>query len=389
MSIALYDYLGEIRPSLANLRLQGIISTQGRVVKRDEGYSFHGNVTLNDISISVPEKSFSAENISMNLPFDLHYPSRLKTGIRSKNGELHIGMLEMDAIKIQELHIPFLVSANNILIPGEFEFPFYGGRIKIIECKGEDVLVPSRKFNFAAKIENVDISSLLEEVTGLQLSGNMEAKFPLIGYENERWITKGTTTIDAFGGTIEIENVEIKRPFSHERVIKGDIMFYDIDMGKITDTIKIGKIKGIVSGFIKNLEIEYGQPSRFLFELDSVDKSGVEKRISVDAIDNISIIGTGSGAVGTILRSGINRFFKEYPYSRIGIKCYLENDKFHLRGKIHESGNEYFIRRAFLRGIDVINRDPNNEISFDDMQERIQRIFKKGSGKPAYITSMN
>jgi hypothetical protein len=343
---------------------------------------------FDDVSVYVPGKSFSAENISMNMPFDLHYPSKLKPGIRSKTGFLRIGMLEMDTIKIQGLTIPFLVTANNILIPGMFEFPFYGGKIKIIECKGEDVIVPSRKFNFAAKIEGVDISSLLEEVTGLQLPGNIEAQFPLIGYEDGKWITKGITTINAFGGDIEIENVEINKPFSHERVIKGDILFKDIDLGKITETIKIGKIKGIVNGFIKNLEIAYGQPSRFLFEIDSVKKSGTEQKISVDAIDNISIIGTGSGAVGSILRSGINRFFKEYPYSRIGIKCYLENDKFHLRGKIYENGNEYFIRRAFLRGIDVINRDPNNVISFDDMQERIKRIFKKNTGEPTVSTSM-
>jgi len=388
MSIALYDYLGEMSPSLLNLRMQGKIASEGKIVGRDEGYSIHGNALFDDVSVYVPGKSFSAENISMNMPFDLHYPSKLKPGIRSKTGFLRIGMLEMDTIKIQGLTIPFLVTANNILIPGMFEFPFYGGKIKIIECKGEDVIVPSRKFNFAAKIEGVDISSLLEEVTGLQLPGNIEAQFPLIGYEDGKWITKGITTINAFGGDIEIENVEINKPFSHERVIKGDILFKDIDLGKITETIKIGKIKGIVNGFIKNLEIAYGQPSRFLFEIDSVKKSGTEQKISVDAIDNISIIGTGSGAVGSILRSGINRFFKEYPYSRIGIKCYLENDKFHLRGKIYENGNEYFIRRAFLRGIDVINRDPNNVISFDDMQERIKRIFKKNTGEPTVSTSM-
>ncbi|MCX5815649.1 MAG: hypothetical protein NTX75_05315 [Proteobacteria bacterium] len=389
LSITLYDYLSENHPTLKDLRVKGTMSTEVRLTGRGEGISLHGNVRLNDISILIPEKSVSAKNISMNLPFDLHYPSKIKPGIRSKSGELYIGTLEKDALKLSDMTIPFLVTANNILIPGEFELPFYGGKIKIIECRGEDVLVPSRKFNFAAKIENVDISSLLEELTGLQLPGNVEAQFPLVGYEDGRWITKGATSVKIFGGFIEVENVQIKNLFSQGRTMRGNIAFYDIDLGKITDTIKIGKIKGVINGFIKNLEIEYGQPSSFVLEIDSIKKSGIEQKISVDAIENISIIGTGSGAVGSILKSGINSFFKEYPYSRIGIKCILENDNFHLSGKIHEGGTEYFIRRGFLRGIDVVNMASDNTISFQDMQERVWRIFKKDGDGPTFTTSMN
>ena len=388
LSITLYDYLRDNHPALKDLSVKGTMSTEVRLTVKGEGISLYGNVQLNDISILIPKKLVSAKNISMNLPFDLHYPSKIKPGIRSKSGELHIGTFEKDALKLSDMTIPFLVTENNILIPGEFELPFYGGRIKIIECKAEDILAPSRKFNFAAKIEDVDMSSLLEELTGLQLPGHVEAHFPLIGYEDEKWITKGTTSVKIFGGFIEVENVQIKNLFSPERTVRGDITFNDIDLGKITDTIQIGKIKGVINGFIKDLEIEYGQPSRFVLEIDSIKKSGIEQKISVDAIENISIIGTGSGAVGTILRSGISSFFKEYPYSRIGIKCILENDKFHLNGKIHEGGKEYFIRRGFLRGIDMVNMSPDNTISFQDMQERIWRIFKKDGDGPTFTTSM-
>ncbi len=389
LSIMFYDFFNENYPSLKNIMVAGTMSTEGRLRGKREGVSLHGYIQLNDISVIIPERSIAVKNVNLSLPFDLHYPLRLEPGIRSKNGELHIGSFEKGAFKLSDLKIPFLVTANNLLIPGEFVLPFYGGIIKIIECRAEDVLAPSRKFNFAAKIENVDISSILEELTGLQLPGHVEAHFPLIGYEDEKWITKGTTTVNVFGGTVHIENVQLSRILSRERRLKGDIEFYDIDLGKITDTIKIGKIKGVIKGSVKNLEIEYGQPSYFILDIDSVKKGGVDQMISVDAIENMSIIGTGSGAVGSILRSGINRFFKEYPYSRIGIKCTLENDNFRLRGKILEGGQEYFIRRSLLRGLDMINRDPSNSVSFEDMQERISRIFKKDGEKPTFTTSMN
>ena len=79
----------------------------------------------------------------------------------------------------------------------------------------------------------------------------------------------------------------------------------------------------------------------------------------------------------TALDRGITRFFKYYPYSRIGIRCVLRNDQFTVRGTIHEGGTEYLVRRGFLRGVDVINQNPDNIISFKDMQERIGRLGRE------------
>jgi hypothetical protein len=95
----------------------------------------------------------------------------------------------------------------------------------------------------------------------------------------------------------------------------------------------------------------------------------------VDAVENLSILGTGSSGISAVLNSGVNKFFKEYPYSWIGILCTLENDTFRIRGKKNEGGKEYLVRRGWLRGLDVIIQDTDNAISFRDMQERIGRIF--------------
>ncbi|MBP1748839.1 MAG: putative rane protein [Deltaproteobacteria bacterium] len=211
----------------------------------------------------------------------------------------------------------------------------------------------------------------------------------MIAYQDGELTTEGGMSVDIFGGRIEVLDMYAKDLFASSRKIGGDIVFSDIDLGKITETIKIGKITGVVEGSMKGLQIEYGQPSRFVFDLDTVQKGGVARRVSVDAIENITILGTGSGGIGTILKSGLNKFFKEYPYSRIGIRCTLENDNFNIRGKIVEGGKEYLIRRAFLRGIDVVNRDPYNRVSFKDMQERIGRVFDKSEDSPGPTIKVN
>ena len=56
-----------------------------------------------------------------------------------------------------------------------------------------------------------------------------------------------------------------------------------------------------------------------------------------------------------------------------------------VNGTIHEGGKEYLVRRGFLRGVDVVNQNPDNVISFRDMQERIKRISRRPGAEPAGI----
>jgi len=197
----------------------------------------------------------------------------------------------------------------------------------------------------------------------------------VITYQDGLLSARGKAIAEIFGGEVEATNITAKDLLSPSRKIGADLFFKGINLEKATEKIKIGKMTGIIQGSLKNLEIEYGQPSRFILDIESVETEGIKQKISVDAIQNISILGTGAGVKG-ILSGGIRRFFKEYPYSEIGIRCTLENDKFTVRGKIHKGDKEYLVQRAFLRGVDVVNQNPENVISFKDMQERFRRISR-------------
>jgi hypothetical protein len=59
------------------------------------------------------------------------------------------------------------------------------------------------------------------------------------------------------------------------------------------------------------------------------------------------------------------------------LSCRLAHDRFSLRGTIWAGGTEYLVKSPGLYGIDVINRNPENEISFSDMLERLKRIRSK------------
>ena len=114
------------------------------------------------------------------------------------------------------------------------------------------------------------------------------------------------------------------------------------------------------------------QPESFELVMENDSKAPGPKRISLEAVEKISILGGG----GSIPFFG--RMFKEYPYRRIGISCNLNNDLFTLHGLIKKDGKEYLVERGLIRGVNVINRNPDGKISFKDMLDRLKRITRTG-----------
>lgn len=376
----LSNYLAETVPSLKGIDVDGSLSADVSLASVEKRLEASGNVKLAASSFRLPALSLDVKALEADVPFDLAAGG--KTGTGSGGERRDLGWIMITGFKKGEyslsgLKIPVIASGTDVIATGVISVPFYGGAVRIRDVVAKDVLGGSPRFSFAGTVTGIDLPRLLNDLTGFTFPGTVKARFPMVAYQNGELRTEGGMSVDIFGGRIEVLDMYAKNLFAPSRRIGGDIVFNNIDLGKITETIKIGKITGAVEGSMKGLEVEYGQPSRFVFDLDTVRGRGVSQKVSVDAIENISILGTGSGGIGAILKSGINKFFKEYPYSRIGIRCTLENDNFNIRGKIIEGGKEYLIRRAFLRGIDVVNRDPHNVVSFKDMQERIGRVFQK------------
>ncbi|NWF53047.1 MAG: hypothetical protein HXY47_08220 [Nitrospirae bacterium] len=378
------DYLSLNFPSFSNIQFDGNSQLDIRVIRKDGIISTEGVFEIKNTSLNIPNKSLSINQLNLVLPFDLLYPHSfglIYNNSKNKTGYLKIGMFEEGRLRLEGLSIPIILSKNNLSIPEEVQISLFGGKVNIANFNGKEILSSSREFDFGLRIQGIDMNSLSQWLNGVNISGLVDADFPEVRCHENFLDFQGKAIAKIFGGEVEITNLSIKDVFSQSRNISGDVVFRNIDLEKVTENIKIGKMTGIVEGSIRNMEIEYGQLSRFILDIDSVERRGVQQKISVDAVENISILGTGSEDIGGILKSGIRSFFKEYPYSKIGIRCTLENDKFSVRGKIYSGGREYLVRRSFLRGIDVVNQNPDNIISFKDMQERIKRIFRAKEGK--------
>jgi len=180
-----------------------------------------------------------------------------------------------------------------------------------------------------------------------------------------------------FSGRVNINNLRIRRLFSPSRVIAMDMKAEKLDLQQVTALVQAGSATGIIDVELKDFEFSYGQPSKFDLKITSVDVPGVPRKISVEAIENLSLLSSGNGGGHGLLNVGINRFFSHYRYGKIGLYCRLRDDVFQLRGLIHQDGREYIVKRGLLTGIDVVNYNPDNRISFGDMRERVLRIFNQ------------
>jgi hypothetical protein len=145
--------------------------------------------------------------------------------------------------------------------------------------------------------------------------------------------------------------------------------FEGIDLEKLTGTFDFGDMTGIVRGYVHDVELFRGVPTRFDARLETVATKGLRHKINVKAVNNIAILSTG-GNVG-ILDRGIHKFIDAFTYDRIGVELRLANDVFVMRGLEHRGDKELFVRGRLPFPIDVVNAQPGRTVSFRSMLDRL------------------
>ena len=187
--------------------------------------------------------------------------------------------------------------------------------------------------------------------------------------------TKGRIQGTLFGGRVRIEDIGCKRPLEASRLTSANMHVHGLDLEPLSTGLGVGRITGRLNIDVQRLGVAYGQPVRFHMRAESVPEPEESRRISLQAINSLSIIGTGQGlsGLGVSLYAG---FFEQFPYKRIGLSCVLANDVFSLNGLIREDEVEYIVRRGWT-GINVVNTNANNMIAFSDMLKRLERVFEQ------------
>lgn len=365
--------LSDRQPFLKTLSPQGLLKAALFISKRNKAYELRGRLTGSGIELTSQDPSLSLKDMAFDLPFDLSSPGTDPGKILySESGFFQVERFQGSQIVVNHLRFPVLARTNHFEVPDKIEIPLWGGRLALSSFKLTDPL-GDLKMESALSLKGLDLNQM---VKGLKIPGTVSGDLGPVRIDREKARIEGTVKAQVFEGTVEGKNWVVLKPFSQERVIQGDLFFDHLNLESLTERFSFGKITGYIQGQMTGLALRSNRPERFNLQVRTREVPGVPKKIQVKAIENINLLGTGWGEM-SVLRQGLNRFITDYDYREIGLACLLQEDRLSLRGTVVEEGVEYLVRSPGWFGIDIINKNPDNEISFSDIMDRIHRIGMK------------
>jgi hypothetical protein len=364
------------KPFLATLETEGTVSAEFRINGFQDAWQVRGRLGWLGGNFSLPEKGIALKGILVDMP--VWYRTRVaKTPVKTLIGKLEVESITIPLLPEQPLSILLAAGPNRISVesPTVIQVPggnLHLGSVQIEKLFGLDLTIQTR-----LAFDEIKLQPLLSKIWKRPLGGTLTGTLNPIRYENHAVTTRGELKAEVFEGKIILSELGASGIFTSAPVFKLNVKWEDLLLSEMTTDTAFGTIEGVLKGQVRDVEMAYGQPQRFNLLLETVQTKGISQKISVKAVENIAQIGGGqSPFMG--MAGAFASFFKKFPYEKIGVRASLENDVFTVNGTIREGDTEYLVKRGSFSGVNIVNQNPDNRVSFKDMVKRIKRISSKG-----------
>ena len=248
------------------------------------------------------------------------------------------------------------------LLDGEMQFDHLD--IKQLAGGGFDL-------SFATEINKISLASLSEAFNLPPLAGEISASIPSVRLENGGLRLDSSIHINVFGGTIEIQQLQIDGMLGSYPILTADIKVNNLDLGKLSRRFSFGNIEGKLSGSINGLRIENQKVIAFDAEFSTPKNRFFPNSISQKAVENIASLGGSNPA--DFLSRGVLKMFESFFYSRLGFSCKLRNNVCELKGIASAENNGfYLIKGALVPQINVIGYE--RRVNWSELATRLKRI---------------
>ena len=331
-----------------------------------------GELSLNAGELRAKSNSWQLGPIALDLPFKIS----LADGKPTSAGAPRAGTLSIAGARIAKQTLPPIVttlslSDNGLRFLEPLRIGIFGGEIAITDLAWPDIIHRPKQLSFSAELKRVGLEDLTEAFAWPRFVGTITGSIPEVQSTEELLRTRGEILAELFGGHGRISKLEIEEPFSTLASIKLSAALESIQLEQLSKTFAFGSISGVLQGNIDDLVLTDGQPSQMRADLHSVERSGVDQRISVEALNKITVLSSGQEAGA--LYSGLAGFFDSFRYSKLGFKATLKNDRLTLRGVESEGDKEYLVVGSWLPPtVNVISH--TQSIGFSELLRRLERI---------------
>jgi hypothetical protein len=361
---------GEVLPALKQLELAGGLTASATGGWRPEGWEIEATVRPAGVTLAWGE-GVRLTGLTGELPLQLQRGTAEPTADR-------LAVLKWDELRVGPIisgggRFRLATGPNRWRLDEPLRLAAAGGWLEMTDfaltlpASGPEVRASLK----ATEIEMAQISQALDWP---EMGGRLGAELPDIRFAGEQISTGGEALLQVFEGTVRVRNMLINKLFSRYPTYQADLDFSGINLNLLTQTFTFGEINGIADGHLHNLRLFGSVPSAFNATFETREQG--TRNISVKAIYNLNTL--SQGGLSAALSQGIYRFIDFYRYRKIGIRCWLENDVFHLAGTAKPGTATYLIDGGWLPPrIDVIVSTPT--ISFQEMVKRLKRIKRTGS----------
>ncbi|TNF52950.1 hypothetical protein EP227_06675 [bacterium] len=365
------DTFGERFPFLTGIEIGGTASSHVTVQGAGGMLHVRGVLEISDMSTMHKASDFFLQGVSLSLPVDLSYPEAPETGDTRSFGSLEIREISTRDLLIRDIRAAPSLWQNTLMFQDDIVLPLFGGNIRFEDVVYSDLLKPERTLILAVTLEDVDLEELSTTLILPRFSGSLSGRIPEARLAGGSLRTNGAITMNLFDGMVTIDNFSVLDVFGPVPSFSASAEVRDIDLGRLTETVEFGHISGVIGGYIRDIVIVKGQPERFEASIESIQTEGIDQWISVEALEKISILGSGSPSA--VLSRGVYQLFKKYRYAKMGFQGKLRNDTLLLVGIETEGDKGYLVKGSPLPPrVDVISY--TQYISFQELVKRLKRI---------------
>lgn len=202
--------------------------------------------------------------------------------------------------------------------------------------------------------------------------GRVSGVLPRITFSDQRVRVGGALLMNVFDGQVVVKGLTLEHPLGVVPELRADVDIEDIDLELLTGAFAFGRIQGRLGGTIHDLVLQDWRPVAFDARFDTPEEGDFRKRISQEAVDDLTQVGGGAG-IGGALFMGL---FKEFRYDAIGLGCELRDGVCTMAGVAPADQGYYIVRGAGLPRIDVIGY--NRRVDWSTLLSRLQRVTTSG-----------
>jgi hypothetical protein len=376
-------------PFLEELNVGGDFEAELEVQKEANGWRLLGHCLWRDGEIL--GKGYAVEGIELDLPFwGEHSEASVESNSKErslpsddfrKQGKLFIRSMTLPYLSKQSFEAQTHTAPNLISLSLQDSIKTTAGEIELGPISLNRLFTLSPFLVTTVTLKQGNLAPILSELWSHPVSGSVHGKLDALTFDGHRIRSRGSLILRAFGGEIVLSNLGGAGVFGAAPTFLLDGVWKDLNLAELTEGTPFEKVEGLLKGQVTHLEIVAGEPQRFDLFMETVQTNEVPQIISVRALENIARIG-GGGSPFIGLAGALTSLFKEFPYEKIAIQASLENDVFRIGGPLKDGDKVYLVKRSGFSGVNVVNQDPDRQISFKDMMKRIKRVTESAGGVP-------